>query len=338
MHFFFSVHVCVHVSALQHFRTECLLLFILDAWKPFLYLHSEDLSPTSLLHALRESHDDGAEEKCDRGGRAPPRPLPSVLVHTCRVEVRWMISIFIFPDWPSLKYSLIEETVTFMWVWMMCLLCKPEKVQVYVPECFSMSALCSRSDPSPSCSTSWSTSAWPSHRFNRCLVLASYLTMTVGSLDDVKVQVRVKFWMVCGVMQGMDSAWPSSCVMQSERQKIRIYFYLAEKKSPSLGKTYHHKTKTHTLIFPGGSPHLAPVSWCEGADVGVVGEATQSPQRALHVEETPVVRSFDGWVFHRLLGRLGFGGPGHPGSWVDVVRGAGGRLISHQHGHRLDES
>lgn len=157
-------------------------------------------------------------------------------------------------------------------------------------------------------------------------------------------------WMTWRSRWGWSSGWcagwcrewtvhdlpPVLCSLKDS--KSEIISFILQKKSPSLGKTYHHKTKTHTLIFPGGSPHLGPVSWCERADVGVDGEVTQSPQCALHVEETPVVCSFDGWVFQRLLGRLGFGGPGHPGSWVDVVRGASGRLISHHHGHRLDES
>lgn len=46
-------------------------------------------------------------------------------------------------------HSLVDEAVTLTWVWMTCLLCTLEKVQVYVPECFSMSGLCSRSEPSP---------------------------------------------------------------------------------------------------------------------------------------------------------------------------------------------
>lgn len=126
----------------------------------------------------------------------------------------------------TIWYSLIDEWVMFTLVWTMCLLCRPEKVHVYTPECSSMSGLRSRRDPSPEGSSSWSSSAWASHRFNACLVFMSYLKMSVGSLDVVKVQVREKFWRLCGATHGMASAWPSSCVTSSER--YHTYFYLSE--------------------------------------------------------------------------------------------------------------
>lgn len=45
----------------------------------------------------------------------------------------------------------------------------------------------------------------------------------MGSLDEVKVQVRQKFCGVCGAMQGMESARPSSCVIRSEREHTSTY-------------------------------------------------------------------------------------------------------------------
>lgn len=195
-----------------------------------------------------------------------------------------LVNGFSFPSWiyrvyiSRQTYSLIDETVTFTWVWTTCLLCMPEKVQVYVPECSSVSGLWSRRDPSPRRSTSWFSSAWPSHRLNVCLFFVSYLKMTVGSLDEVKVQVREKFWRACGAMQGMDSAWPSSCVIWSERQHISIFllFICLFMKMMSLCN------QKRTLVFPRGSPHFGLVSRYERAEVGIVGEMTQNPQRALH--------------------------------------------------------
>lgn len=124
-----------------------------------------------------------------------------------------------------------------------CLLCRPDRVQVYVPECSSMSGFWSRRDPSPRGSRSWSSSAWPSHRLKVCLLFVSYLNITVGSADDAKVHVREKFWRLCGAMHGMDSAWPSSCVTPSERYYTDTF--LLCQKSSSLWKLHLCVTKTH---------------------------------------------------------------------------------------------
>lgn len=140
------------------------------------------------------------------------------------------------------EYSLIDEIVMFMLVSTMYLLCRPENVQVYIPECSSMSGFWSRRDPSPIRSRSWSSSAWPSHRLKVCLVFVSYLKMTVGSLDEVKVQVKEKFWRLCGAMHGMDSARPSSCVI-SEIYHIRLFV-----RNLPLHEICHYVTKTH-LVF-----------------------------------------------------------------------------------------
>lgn len=219
----------------------------------------------------------------------------------------------------------------FTLVWTTCRLCRPEKVQVYVPECSSLPGLWSRRDPFPSRSRSGSSSAWPSHRLNVCLVLLSYLMITVGSPAVEKVQVTEKFWRFCGLVHGMDSAWPSSCFIFSERE---AHFVLVFRNHP----LYEHKKCMYlkcTLVFLRGSPHLGLVCRYEGAQVGVVGE-TLSSQRALHSEQTLDVCGFDGWIVQSLVrGRVC--GPCYLRGGINAVRGASDRLIGHLHGNWLDE-
>lgn len=116
-----------------------------------------------------------------------------------------------------------------------------------------------------------------------------------------------------------------------------IHTFICQKSS-SLWKLCHHLTSKLTLDLPRGSPHLGLVSRYERAEVGVVGEITQNPQRAHHSEQTLVVCGFDGWILQSFLGRGRVCGPGHLRDGVDVVRGAGDRLISHLHDHWLDDS
>lgn len=91
-----------------------------------------------------------------------------------------------------------------------------------------------------------------------------------------------------------------------------------------------------TLVLPGGGPNLASVSWCERAEVSIAGEITHNPQHALHSEQTLVVSGFDDGFFHSFLSWGGICGPGYLGDWVNVVRRAGDRVISHLHDNRLD--
>lgn len=133
--------------------------------------------------------------------------------------------IFSKSEKEQFQHLLIAATVMLTLVWKMCLLCKAVNMQVYVPECSWLSGLLSRRDPSPSRTKSWSSSAWPSHWFVVCLVLLSYLKMSVGSLEEEKVQVREKLWSICGALQGMSTGCPSSCVTSSET-KCRTWLSL----------------------------------------------------------------------------------------------------------------
>lgn len=141
-------------------------------------------------------------------------------------------------------------------VWTMCLLCKPEKVQVYVPECSILSGLLSRRDPSPCRSWSWSRTAWPSHRLTMCPVLLSYFKIRVCSAREETVHVREKFSILCGAMHEMDSGCPSSWVIFSEfkRKRVVIACYLYENVSLWLiyDKVYRmHLGSSEKLSTPG---------------------------------------------------------------------------------------
>lgn len=191
---------------------------------------------TSVSCAPRQSYNNNEQDERCRRCCAPPWPLPALFTQTCNKahHLHWKAS----KSFCSAKHiggsirqsriwnSLIGATVMLTSVWTMCLLWEPEKMQVYVPECSSSSGLLSRRDPSPCGRRSWSSSARPSHWFSVCLLLLSYLTITLGSLVEAKVQVREKFWSLCGAVQGMNSGRPSSCV-----------------------KSYKTKTKTHIVTF-----------------------------------------------------------------------------------------
>lgn len=133
-------------------------------------------------------------------------------------------------------------------------------------------------------------------------------------------------------MQGMDSAWPSSCFISSERQ----HFFSLQLEwcmdNPLM------IVKAHcTLLFPRRSPHLGLISWYKRAKVGIVRDVTQNPQSALHSEQT-LVHYCDGWIVQSSLSRGGICGPGDLGRRVGVLGGAGEGLLSHLHDHWLDGS
>ena len=141
-----------------------------------------------------------------------------------------------------------------------------------------------------------------------------------------------------GDCAGRCTGWPARDPPPvSHHLKDIIHTFICQKSS-SPWRLCHHVTSKLTLDLPRGSPHLGLVSRYERAKVGVVGEITQNPQRAHHSEQTLVVCGFDGWILQSFLGRGRVCGPGHLRDGVDVVRGAGDRLICHLHDHWLDDS